>query len=377
MRRQRFSGFVAAATTAALMLAACGGSGGADGGSEGSDQGTAGGSSGSGDQELGGKLVVSNWDAYMPKNLIPSFEKKTGVDVEVAVHTTNEDIMGKIQAQNGSGFDLVFVSGQFVEPLVQQGWAAEVDQSQIPNLDNLYPEASELGYDPGNTHSVPYTWGTTGLCYRTDLVGDEPTSWDVFHDPPAEFDGKMTMLGTDRWLLQPALLAEGASINSTDPQVIEDAASWTVEAKQNLLGFDDTTFYSKLVSGEAALVQAWDGWCNYGIAEDKNIEFVIPQEGSDVWTDTMVILESSQNKDAAHAFIDHVLAPKNGKAVAELVLYKVPNKPAMEKLDGKLVEQYPNLGIEPAELLQQEPVTEIGGDGLQLWSDAVAQVKGG
>ena len=120
-----------------------------------------------------------------------------------------------------------------------------------------------------------------------------------------------------------------------------------------------------------------DGWCNYGIAEDKNIEFVIPQEGSDVWTDTMVILESSQNKAAAHAFIDHVLAPKNGKAVAELVLYKVPNQPAMEKLDGKLVEQYPNLGIEPSELLQQEPVKEIGGDAIQLWSDAVAQVKGG
>ncbi|MBA2364824.1 MAG: extracellular solute-binding protein [Actinobacteria bacterium] len=136
MRRQGFHGFVAAATTAALMLAACGGSGGGSEGSEDSTQTTSGGSE---DQELGGKLVISNWDAYMPKNLIPSFEKKTGVDVEVAVHTTNEDIMGKIQAQSGTGFDLVFVSGQFVEPLVQQGWAAEVDPSQISNLENLYP----------------------------------------------------------------------------------------------------------------------------------------------------------------------------------------------------------------------------------------------
>jgi spermidine/putrescine transport system substrate-binding protein len=360
----------AAAVAMILLLAACGSDGGNGGsGGGGSD------AQGSTPQKLGGKLVISNWDAYMPKNLIPSFEKKTGVEVEVAVHTTNEDIMGKIQAQSGGGFDLVFVSGPFVQALVEQGWAAELDNRQIPNLDNLYPEASQLGYDQGNEHSVPYTWGTTGLCYRTDMVESEPKSWEIFHDPPAELEGKMTMLGTDRWLLQPALLSMGESINATDPQVIEEAADWTAEAKQNLLGFDDTTFYSKLVSGEAALVQAWDGWCNYGIAEKKNIEFVVPQEGSDVFTDAMVVLESSQNKAAAHAFINHVLEPENGQAVAELVLYKVPNEPAMKNLSPKLFKQYPNLGIDPSELLQFEPEESLGAEGIQVWSEAVARVK--
>jgi spermidine/putrescine transport system substrate-binding protein len=369
MARRNYLAAIAVAAAAALVLGACGG------GDEGGDAGSASEPGGIAQQEVGGKLVISNWDAYMPKKLVPSFEKKTGVDVEVAVHTTNEDIMGKIQAQNGGGFDLVFVSGQFVEALVQQGWAARLDHEAIPNLDNLFPQASELGYDPGNQYSVPYTWGTTGLCYRSDLVDSEPTSWDIFHDPPAEVDGKMTMLGTDRWLLQPALLAQGESINSTDPQVIEQATEWTIEAKKNLLGFDDTTFYSKLVSGEASVVQAWDGWCNYGIAEDKNIDFVIPEEGSDVWTDAMVVLESSQNKAAAHAFINHVLEPKNGQAVAELVLYKVPNQPAMESLSPDLFKQYPNLGIEPSQLLEQEPVKDIGTEGIQTWSEAVARIK--
>jgi spermidine/putrescine transport system substrate-binding protein len=367
MARQRYLRLGAAAAATALVLAACGGSDGDPGGDSGAQSGAP--------EELGGTLVISNWDAYMPENLVPSFERKTGVDVEVAVHTTNEDIMGKIQAQSGGGFDLVFVSGPFAEALAQQGWAAQLDHSQIPNTDNLYPEASELGYDPGNQYSVPYTWGTTGLCYRTDLVESEPTSWEVFHDPPPELEGKMTMLGTDRWLLQPALLSQGASINTVDPQVVEDAVDWTIEAKQNLLGFDDTTFYSKLVSGEAALVQAWDGWCNYGIAEDNNIEFVIPQEGSDVWTDAMVVLEASENKAAAHAFIDHVLEVRNSKAVAELVLYKVPNAQAMDSLSPKLMEQYPNLGIEPSQLLQQEAEKDLGTDGIQLWSEAVAEIK--
>lgn len=362
-----------------VVAAACGSDDGA-GDATGATAGASGASGASGataPQELGGTLVISNWDAYMPENLIPDFEAATGVTVELANHTTNEDIMGKITAQNGSGFDLVFVSGPFVQALVSQGWAAEVDHGQIPNLANLYPEANELGYDPGNTHSVPYTWGTTGICYRSDLVKDAPTSWELFRDPPADLKGKMTMLGTDRWLLQPALLSAGASINTTDPAEIDAATQWTLDAKANLLGFDDTTFYSKLVSGEASAVQAWDGWCEYGRAEDANIDFVIPDEGSDVWTDTMVILESSENKAAAHAFIDFVLTPEIGKAVTELVLYKVPNVPAMEAVDPAVIEQFPTLAITPQELLAQEPEEDLGPDGLQLWTEAVTQIKSG
>ena len=107
-----------------------------------------------------------------------------------------------------------------------------------------------------------------------------------------------------------------------------------MEAKENLLAFDDTTFYSKLVSGEASLVQAWDGWCEYGRAEDpKNIDFVIPDEGSDLWTDTMVVMESSENKAAAYAFIDYILRPEVGKSIVEYTLYKMPNAEVMAAVD--------------------------------------------
>lgn len=357
-----------------LVAAACSNDGGGQTGATGGATGASGGASGATGQ-LGGTLVISNWDLYMPKNLIPDFEKATGVDVQLALHTTNEDIMGKITAQNGTGFDLVFVSGPFVQPLADQGWAAEIDHSKIPNLSNLYPQANELPYDPGNTHSVPYTWGTTGICYRSDLVSEAPTSWEMFHTPPPDLVGKMTMLGTDRWLLQPALLKLGYSINTTDQAQIDQATQWTEEAKDNLLGFDDTTFYTKLVSGEASAVQAWDGWCEYGRADEPKIDFVIPDEGSDVWTDTMVVLESSQNKDAAFAFIDFVLTAEIGKAVAEYTTYKVPNEPAMESLDPALIEQFPTLGITPEELLQQQGELSLGLDGTAMWVAAATQIK--
>ena len=71
------------------------------------------------------------------------------------------------------------------------------------------------------------------------------------------------------------------------------------------------------------LVQAWDGWCNYGIAENAEIKYVIPKEGSDLWVDTMVVIKASKNPDAAHKFIDFVLNADNGKWVVENIMYKV------------------------------------------------------
>ena len=105
--------------------------------------------------------------------------------------------MGKLTAANGTGFDLVFVSGPFVQDGPGLGHAAEIDPSLIPNLSNLDPEASELAYDPGNTYSAPYTWGTTRDLLPERPHGAAPSSWES-STPRGGPDGKMTMLGTDR-----------------------------------------------------------------------------------------------------------------------------------------------------------------------------------
>ncbi|HVM25637.1 MAG TPA: spermidine/putrescine ABC transporter substrate-binding protein [Candidatus Limnocylindrales bacterium] len=325
------------------------------------------------DEAPAGRIVVSNWDGYMPDDLLDNFTAETGIEVELALHTTNEDIMGKLEAANGGGFDVVFVSAPFAEVLNRRGWAAQLDHSAIPNLANLYPEASELDYDPGNAFSVPYAWGTTGLCYRTDLVDEEIDSWADLLQPSADLQGKITMLATDRWLLLPAQKLLGHSINTTDEAELNEARDLLIEAKQSLLAYDDTTFYSRLVSGEAVLVEAWDGWCNYGIAEDPNIGWVIPEEGSDLWVDTMVVLESSENKAGAQAFIDYVLRPDVGAWVAENILYKVPNAEAMESLDPELIEAFPNLGMTAEELFEGEVMRDVG-DALPIYTRIVSEV---
>ena len=319
------------------------------------------------------KIVVANWEGYMPDDLLANFTAETGIETEYAPQSTNEEVMGKLVAGGGVGFDVVFVSSPFVEALHNLGLIADLDPAKIPNLANLYPEAANLAYDPGNSHSVPYTWGTTGLCYRSDLVAEAPSSWMDLLQPDDALKGKITMLATDRWLMAAGAKALGYSVNTTDAGEIEKIKELLIAAKANLLAYDDTLFYAKLVSGEASLVHAWDGWCNFGVAENAAIQFVVPIEGSDMWVDTMVVTAASENKDAAMAFINYVLRADVHKWVVENILYKVPNRAAMEAIDPALITTFPNLGMSPAELMQQEQIRDLG-ESQKDYTKAVTEI---
>jgi len=347
-RKFRRASLALASTMAgALILTACGGS-----------DDTAGAELDSNVDLTQQTLTVSNWAGYYPEDMAEKFEGEIGTPLTVANHATNEEIMAKLTAGGDSGIDVAFVSGQFAEALNEAGLIEPINAGFVPNLSNLYPEAQNLAYDPGNKFSVPYAWGTTGICYRSDLV-DEPTSWLDILEPGETSKGKVTALATERWLMLPAQKALGFSANTKDEGEMEQVKEKLIAAKPSLLAYDDTTFYSRLVSGEANMTVAWDGWCNYGTGDDPNIKFVIPEEGSDLWADTMVILKTSKNKEAAHAYINYILDPVNHAWVAENILYKVPNAPAMEAVAG-LSSDFPNMGMTPAELLEGEALVDLG-----------------
>lgn len=318
-------------------------------------------------------LTVSNWDGYMAADAIDNFNSETGNEAELVLHATNEEIMGKLIASKGVGYDVVFVSSPFAEVLNNLGLAETLDHAKIPNIGNLYTEATTLPHDPGNTFSLPYAWGTTGLCYRSDLV-DTPTSWNDLLKPADSVSGKTTMLATDRWLLAAGQLSLGYSVNETDADKMAEVRDLLIDAKGTLLAYDDTTFYAKLVSGEAELVQAWDGWCNYGIGENADIKYVIPEEGSDLWVDTMVIMKASENKDAAYDFVNYILDADNHRWAAENILYKVPNEAAMSGVDGGLIETFPNMGMSAADMLKFEQLRDVGA-AQRDYSRLVSEIK--
>lgn len=340
----------AAAVLAVTALSACGG-GAENTGSETLDP----------DADLSKQsIVVSNWADYMPEDIDKRFTDATGASIEITEHATNEEIMAKLTAGSDSGIDVAFVSGPFAQALAEQGLLEPIHDDLVPNLENLYPEASNLPYDEGNEYSVPYTWGTTGICYRSDIVKPAPTSWNDLLDPAPAYDGKVTMLATQRWLMLPAQKALGFSVNTTDEAEMEQVKEKLIDAKQHLLAYDDTTFYQRLISGEAVMAEAWGGWCNYGTAENEDIKFVVPKEGSDLWADTMVILKTSENKEAAHAFINFILEPKVHSWVAKNILYNIPNEAAVKMVPDSLRQKYPPMQLTPDELLEGEGLVDLG-----------------
>ncbi|MFF0573444.1 spermidine/putrescine ABC transporter substrate-binding protein [Streptosporangium saharense] len=307
-------------------------------------------------------VTISVWPGYTPEDLAARVEEKLRFKLKVATHDTNEIIMGKLTGGADTGLDVAFVSGQYAQALNAAGLLEPIHPELIPNLANLYPEAKELAFDPGNTFSVPYTWGTTGICYRSDLVKTPPTSWNDILSPPEDARKKVTMMTTERWLALPAVKALGMSVNTRNDQDLAKVKEKLVAAKANLLGYDDVTFGDRLKSGEAVMVEAWDGWCP---TSEKNIKFVVPKEGSDLWVDTMVVLRSSKNKEAAHAFINFILDPKIHSWAALNILYKVPNKAAMDALPTELKQKNAPLQMSPSQLLAGESIVDLGEDSVK------------
>ncbi len=356
MRQGRSLRSLVIVTASVFVFAACGGSGTAV------------------TQETGPvTLQVMSYNDYMPEDVVERFKATTGHSIVLTVLSSNEDGVAKLEASPAGTYDIAFFTNNFAEGLNKAGKLEALDHAKIPNLSNLYPEATQIASDPGNKFSVPYTWGTTGICYRSDLVKETVIdSWNDLLKPSAELAGKITMMDEDRWLMIPALKVLGFSANSTDQAELDAATALLIEAKKTLLGYDAETFYSKLDSGEAVAVHGWDGWCNY--AADPNVKWVLPVEGSDLWVDTMTIPKGSSRLEAAHQFIDFILRPEIGQWVVENVLYKVPSKAVMDALDPALLERYPSLAITPAELLKQEAVRDLGA-GQTRFTDAATRVK--
>lgn len=319
------------------------------------------------------KIVVSNWDAYMPDDIADIVKEQTGATVKVTNHATNEELVAKVTGSGGDGLDVIFGSQPFLQAFAEEGLLEPIDPQYLKNWDNLDPKAQELAKVDGQTFFAPYTWGTTGICYREDLVDEAPTSWMDLLDPAPKYEGKVTMMGTERWAVLPAQKALGYSVNTTDEGEMAEVKDLMVKAKPQLLAYDDTTFYERLISGEAVMTQAWDGWCNYGTGENPDIKFAVPDEGSDLWVDAMAILKTSKNKEASYAFVDAILDAKNHAWAAENILYIVPNDAAMDLLPAKLTDQYETLGARREEMLAGENMVDIG-DAASLYNRIITEV---
>ena len=326
---------------------------------------------------LAAGLVISNWDGYMAPDAMDAFKAATGVRRRGRgpCHQRGDHGQARRLGRQGLRRGLRLLALRRGPERSRPGR----DRSTTPRCrtsPTSIPRPTRLKHDPGNTFSVPYTWGTTGLCYRSDLVAAAPDSVERPSRPERRpqgqgHDARDRPLAARRRSCSPRATPSTRPTRRSSPRSKDSL----IAAKKTLLAYDDTTFYSKLVSGEALLVQAWDGWCNYGIAENKAIKYVIPKEGSDLWVDTMVVMKASENKDAAFQFINFMLDAKNHAWAAENILYKVPNKPAMESLAAEFSRRLTRTSAMPvADLVKFEQLRDVG-EAQRDYSRIVSEIK--
>ena len=327
------------------------------------------------------ELYVYNWGEYIDESVIEDFEKETGIHVVYDLFETNEEMYPVIEA-GGVAYDVVCPSDYMIQKMIENDLLAEIDFDNIPNIDQIDPEYMERSkaFDPENKYSVPYTWGTVGILYndkRLEELGVEPPdSWlDLWDERLA---GEILMQDSVRDAFMCALKPLGYSLNSTDPNELEQAKDMLIAQKPLVQAYVIDQVRDKMLGEEAAVGVIYSGEMLYlqELAEGKdfNLEYVIPKEGTNLWIDSWVIPKNAKNKENAEKWIDFLCRPDIAKRNFEYITYATPNRGAFELLDKELQQNkavFPDWdSLENAEVYQY-----LGDEADNLYNELWKEVK--
>ena len=333
MKKRVFAISMAGLTAASALLSGCGASG--NTGTSGTDSAA----SGSAD---GGELYVYNWGEYIDEDVISQFEDETGITVVYDLFETNEEMYPVIEA-DAVNYDVVCPSDYMIQKMRENDLLAELNFDNIPNIDQIDPAYMEMSqaFDPENKYSVPYCWGTVGILYNTRLLEElgvpAPTKWADLWDE--RLSGEILMQDSVRDAFMVALKKDGCSMNSESKDELEQAKQELIDQKPLVQAYVIDQVRDKMIGGEAAVGVIYSGEMLYiqdevaNLGLDYDLEYVIPEEGTNLWLDSWVIPKNAKNKENAEKWIDFMCRPEIAKANFEYITYPTPNKGAFELLD--------------------------------------------
>ena len=333
MKKKVFAISMAGLTAASALLSGCGASG--NTGASGTD------SAASGSTD-GGELYVYNWGEYIDEDVISQFEEETGITVVYDLFETNEEMYPVIEA-GAVNYDVVCPSDYMIQKMRENDLLAELNFDNIPNIDQIDPAYMEMSqaFDPENKYSVPYCWGTVGILYNTRLLDElgvpAPTKWADLWDE--RLSGEILMQDSVRDAFMVALKKDGYSMNSESKDELEQAKQELIDQKPLVQAYVIDQVRDKMIGGEAAVGVIYSGEMLYiqdevaSLGLDYDLEYVIPEEGTNLWLDSWVIPKNAKNKENAEKWIDFMCRPEIAKANFEYITYPTPNKGAFELLD--------------------------------------------
>ena len=303
------------------------------------------------------ELFVYNWTGYIGEDTIPSFEDKYGVKVIYDFFANTDEAYAKL-GDDGGGYDLSFPISVDIPAFVARGALLELDKTLLPNIANLGAEWADPGYDPGNAHSVPYMWWTTGVAYDTTRVTDSPTSSTALWDP--RYAGHISMLDEWQECFALALIQLGYSANTTNTAEMDEALALLQEQKP-LVRVYSTDTVGTMSSGDVWIGHIW-GADLYAISqENANVLYYVPEEGGVRGSDVMAIFSGAKHPIAAHLFINHMLDAQISAGNTNYIGYMGPNEAAQEFIEPYLLED-PAVNPDRAILDKLQELLDLGQD---------------
>ena len=288
-------------------------------------------------QESTGKtLTVLNYGKYIEEDVLKQFEKETGIDVKYEEYESPEEMYTKYKA-GSIDYDVICTSEYIIQKLIDEGEVLEQDYASLSNYGNLDTDILELAqsYDPKNTYTVPYLYGTLGICYDTTKVTeDEVSSWDCLWDK--DHANEIIMMNSVRDSFTPALKKLGYSLNDTDENNLMDALKLLDKQFPIVYAYFVDEIGDEMISGNAHMALVYSGEAAYAMDYNEDLAYCVPKEGSNLWVDSWFIPKTCQNEEAALAFIDYLCDANTGMANFDYVYYASPLTPVVEALDEEI-----------------------------------------
>lgn len=354
-RRSFLQGSAAALVGAALASCSRGGLGDIQ------SQGQGGGSASSSNT-----LHIYAWAHYVAPETIEAFRAETGIEVVTDIYDSNETMLARMLAGGGDAYSIIYPSDYMVAEMVDMEMLVALDPERLAGMDALLDPWVSPVYDPDNAHSVPFSWGTTGLLYHRERLNPGPEDWSYLWDNQADLSRRITLLDDVRETMGAVLKSLGYSYNATDPSEIEAAYQRLLELRPDLASFQSMGWEDQLLAGDLDVVMSYSLDAIAVVMEDPELDYIIPTSGASLWTDTLVIPATAPNLDAAYEWINFTLRPEVAAATVERLFAATPNGSALELVDEDLLA---NQDIFPPDevLARCEGIAPISEEALALY----------
>ena len=280
-------------------------------------------------------IYVYNVGDYIDEEVIKLFEKEyPEIKVNYETYYTNEEMHAKVKTGR-TNYDVVFPSDYMVERMIEEDMLNKINFENMPNYKNIGKEFKNLDYDPKGEYSVPYMWGTMGILYNKDMVDKKDmNSWKAIYDK--KYSGEIFMLDSERDMISITLKSLGYSMNSDSDSELKEAQKALIKQKPLVKAYCGDEVKDKMIANEGAMTIAWSGDAFYCMEYNDSLAYSIPEEGSNLWFDSMVIPKTSKHQKEAELFIDFMCRAEIAKMNAEYIGYSTANKAGRELLDDSV-----------------------------------------